>query len=189
MEIADPMDPTQSLRIWKSDSDDGVITISPNRISISHYPPYPGWEQFQTIISEAYLAYVDVAQPQAIQRIGLRYINDIEFDRRSVILANYFTYHPNIGDALPERNQNVRMSVDFLYENNRDLARLQLSTIAGSKENSIAARLDIDYFLLLPGTIDLGQTEEWLNRAHDAVNALFEGSITDDARAMFGRRR
>lgn len=183
-----PVDPFQSLQFWKSDRQDGVITVAQNRIAVSHYRPYPSWAVLRDIINQAYGAYVKVAEPQSIQRIGLRYINEIDFASPAVSLSEYFTYHPNLGPDLPKFNQNVKMSVDFVDDKHQDVVRLQLATGTGANPDSIAVVLDIDYFLLLPGAISLTSTEEWLDQAHSVINSVFEGSITDRARTMFGWR-
>ena len=179
------VDPAQSLRFWRENSEDGVITVGPNRIGVSQYRPYPSWDSFLEIIKRAYSSYLTVVRPQTIQRIGLRYINEISFDTQTINLSEHFTFHPNFGPKLPQRNVNVRMSVDFTYDEHRDLARLQLGTIPGSDQISIAVSLDIDYFLLVPGTVLLTDIEQWLDRAHSRVSSVFEGSITDKTRSLF----
>ena len=179
------VDPAQSLRFWRDNSQDGVITVGPNRIGVSHYRPYPSWDNFLDVVKQAFDSYLTVVRPQTIQRIGLRYINEVAFDFNSVNLSEYFTFHPNFGPKLPQSNVNVRMSVDFTFDEHRDLARLQLGTIPGSDHISIAISLDIDYFLLVPGTVPLTGIELWLDRAHSRISSIFEGSITDKTRSLF----
>ena len=181
-----PGDPSQSLGFWKEDKEDGAITISPNQIGISNYRPYPGWEQFHSTIKQAYDAYLRIAEPRLLDRVGLRYINVIEFEAEPISLPEFFYYFPNFGPSLPRLNQNLRMSVDFSYHDNRDIARLQLAIVPGENPNPIAVSLDIDYFFVIPGSVQFEDIEEWLSQAHAAIGSLFEGSITDRARAMFG---
>ena len=159
--------------------------IAPNRLSISNYPPYPGWEEFHSSIEKAYAAYRSIVAPGSIERVGLRYINVINFGTNAISPPEFFNYYPNIGASLPQDNQNVRMSVEFACQDFRDIARLQLSTRPGSTANSLAVQLDIDYFLVISGSIGLEQIEEWLHEAHSAIGELFEGSITDKTREMF----
>ena len=180
-----PGDPSQALRIWKEGPDDGVITIAPYRLSISNYRPYPGWPEFKNYIDQAYAAYRQVAQPASVERVGLRYINLIDFGTSGITLGQFFHYFPNIGGSLPQNNQNVRMSAEFAYQQGRDIARLQLATMPGPNTNSIAVHLDIDYFLVTPGTVGLDQVAEWLEDAHTTIRDLFEGSITEQTQQMF----
>ena len=73
--------------------------IAPNRLSISNYPPYPGWENFCSSIERAYAAYRLIAVPSSIERIGLRYINLINFGINAISQADFFNYYPNIGNS------------------------------------------------------------------------------------------
>ena len=180
-----PGDPSQALKIWKEQSEDGAITIAPNRLSISNYRPYPGWAEFHSCIEKAYAAYRQVTGPTSIDRVGLRYINLIDFGTRGIQLAQFFHYFPSIGASLPQSNQNVRMSAEFGYQGGRDIARLQLATRPGPDNDSIVVQLDIDYFLVAPGTMDLDQMADWLEDAHTAIGSLFRGSITADTELMF----
>jgi uncharacterized protein (TIGR04255 family) len=178
----------QSLTFWREQSNDGAITVAPNQINISHYRPYPSWDAFLDIIRQAYNSYVNVAKPQGIQRVGLRYTNEIQFPTDSLTLSEYFTYHPNFGPELPQINLNVKMSSDFPFNNYRDLARLQLATITGVEGSSIAVSLDVDYFLLIPNAVPLKETEGWLNQAHGHISDIFEGSITDKTRTLLNTK-
>ncbi len=174
----------QSLSFWREEDEYGAITVSPDRLSISHYRPYPSWDAFLGVIRQAYGSYVNVAKPQTLQRIGLRFLNEIQFHTDAIALSDYFTYYPSFGPQLPQFNVNVKMSVDFEFDNYRDLARLQLATISGADGPSIAVSLDIDYFLRIPGAVPLTDTEDWLDKGHSRISTIFEGSITDRTRAI-----
>ena len=175
----------QSVSFWREEDDDGAITVSPDRLSIRHYGPYASWDALLDVVRQAYDSYVNVAKPQTMQRIGLRYLNEIQFHTEAITLSDYFTYYPNFGPELPHFNLNVKMSADFEFDNYQDLARLQLTTIAGADGSSIAVSLDIDYFLLIPGAVPLMGTVDWLNQGHKRIGTIFEGSITDKTRSMF----
>jgi uncharacterized protein (TIGR04255 family) len=55
-----------------------LIQLSENRISVNILAAYPGWEKFRADIGEAWEKLSSVAHPEAIIRVGLRYINRIE---------------------------------------------------------------------------------------------------------------
>lgn len=175
----------QGLRFWREHAEDGVIVVAPNRLSISHYRPYPSWEGFLPIIQQAFAAYVEVAQPHGIQRIGLRYINDIGFDKGTVDFEDYFEFYPYLGANLPQDYAGLRMSLYMQFKDGRDALRLQLSTVPGETTEQVVARLDLDYFLVQPETLLLEQTSDWLQQAHDGVEEVFEGCLKDSVRAMF----
>ena len=35
----------QGLRFWREETEDGVIVVAPNRLSVTQYPPYPSPEE------------------------------------------------------------------------------------------------------------------------------------------------
>ena len=179
-----PPVPQQALSFWREEDAGGAITVAPNQINISHYRPYPSWHEYLSIIRQAFSSYVKVAKPQAILRIGLRYINEFQFQTDTIELSDHFTYYPNFGPELPQFNLNVKMSSAFEFDNFQDIARLQLETIAGADDSSIGVSLDIDYFLAIPNVVPLLNTEDWLDQAHGRISKIFEGSITDRTRSI-----
>ena len=129
------------------------------------------------IIQQAFKAYEKVAEPHGIQRIGLRYINDIGFDPGSVEFGDYFEFWPYLGANLPQDYAALQMSLLMQFNEGRDGLRLQLSTVPGETAEQVVARLDLDYFLVQPETLLLEQTSDWLQQAHDRVEEVFEGCL------------
>ena len=55
-----------------------LLQLSDNRIVVNVLPKYSGWEQVSNDIQYAWERIINVINPVAITRIGLRYINRIE---------------------------------------------------------------------------------------------------------------
>ena len=174
----------QGLRFWREETEDGVIVVAPNRLSVTQYPPYPSWDSFFPIIRQAYDAYRHTAQPKSLERIGLRYINDIAFDVPTVELEDYFQYYPYLGDDLPWDFTSLQMSILIPFNDEQDSLRLQLSTLAGE---GVLVRLDLDYSLTKSDDFSLDQVPDWLQQAHDNLEKVFEGCLKEPARAKFNR--
>lgn len=173
----------QGLRFWREESEDGLILVAPNRLAVTQFPPYPSWDGFLPIIRKAFDAYRSTANPKSIERIGLRYINDVTFDLPRVDLEDFFEYHPFIGNRLPEDFNTLQMSVVFLFNGERDALRLQISTVPGQ---NVVVRLDLDYSLIKPEGVPLERVPEWLQEAHDNLENVFEGCLKPSVRALFG---
>ena len=174
----------QGLRFWRQDSEDGLIVVAPNKLAISHFPPYTSWDEFFPIIQQAFQAYLPTANPGGIERIGLRYINDIQFDAESVDLEDYFEYYPYMGTKLPADYSVLQMSVLMSFNGERDGLRLQLSTLP-TENASLIMRLDLDYYLVKPNTVTLDNAMDWLQEAHDQLEEVFEGCLKEAVRAKF----
>lgn len=172
----------QGLRFWREASEDGLILVAPNKLAVTQFPPYPSWDEYLPIIQQAFDAYCSIAHPKSIERIGLRYINDVAFDVPTVELEDYFEYYPYLGSDLPKDFSALQMRVMIPFNAERDSLRLQISTLPGEK---VVVRLDLDYSLIEPEGVSLDRVPEWLQEAHDNLEKVFEGCLKDSVRAMF----
>lgn len=182
--ILQRLTPLERLELRRQD-DTALLQLGPNFLAVIHKKPYPGWEGFLPLIREAYEAYSEVAQPQKYQRIGLRYINRIEFDSEQVDLEKYFDFYPFLGSRLPQNYIDLFVGVLIPFENSRDLMRLELRGAPPSRPHMTALDLDMDYFLAEVDKIPLGGWIEWLEIAHKHVEEIFEGCIKDPLRERF----
>ena len=175
----------QGLRFWREETEDGLIVVAPNKLAISQYPPYPSWDGFNPIIQQAFNAYSMVAQPKGVERIGLRYINDITFELETVELGDYFEFFPKLGPNLPQDFTQLRMSLVISFNDNRDALRLQLLTSPEELDEHVRIRLDLDYYLLEPDAVPLERVSDWLQQAHDNLEEVFEGCLKEAVRVKF----
>ena len=162
-----------------------LIQLGPRLLVINVLRPYPSWEQFKSYIETAWSCLKELVSIRGLQRIGLRYINRIEFSDKNVDLKEYFEFYPYVGDRLPKQMSSFIAGVDFPYAEGRDRCRVKLTPSIAS-ENRAAVVLDIDYFLNNPADIPASDVLEWVEEAHSRVDEIFEGCITDRLRKQFG---
>lgn len=162
-----------------------LVQIGPRILAVNVLKPYPQWETFKRAIEMAWTNLQSAIEVQGLERIGLRYINRIEFPVPGE-LADYFDFYPFVGKRLPQQIVNFLAVVEFAYNNDRDRCRLQLASVPTSgTEGKAACILDLDYFLARPRSILPSETLGWIDEAHNRVEELFEGCITDKLRKMF----
>ena len=183
--IEQKIEPAPSkVQFFKKDKT-ALIQISPHLLVVNQLKPYPVWEEFKKMILDNFHTYKEIAQPNAFKRIGLRYVNVLEFNKTKIELKDYFNYYPFIPKSLPQTHESFLTRVEFPYENNNERLILALATVVPSKPNSISLVLDIDYVMARPEYIPFDKIEEWLDKAHEGVKAAFEASITEKARSLF----
>lgn len=175
------MDRMQFLR----EDEKALIQVGPHFLAVNHLEPYPSWEEFLPLIEKGLEAYCDVAAPKSIHRIGLRYINRIEFMERRIDLEEYFEFHPFVGPNLPQEFGPFIVGIQVIYGDS-DILKITLTTARTETPDTIAMILDLDYFLAKPGEVMLDNVVEWVNVAHDRIEDAFEACITDRLRQMFG---
>src|SRR5450759_1726858 len=79
-----------------------LVQVGPDLLVVNHLKPYSGWRIFKADITRSLATYCDTAQPRGIQRIGLRYINKIEFPYPSVEIEDYLLSAPRIPSEIPQ---------------------------------------------------------------------------------------
>ena len=163
-----------------------LVQLGPRVLAVNSLKPYPGWEKFEVAIREAFEALTTIVEVKGLQRIGLRYINQIEIPEPSVELEDYFNFYLFTGPRLPQEMSSFIAGCEFPYENNRDKSRVQLRNFSNGADGKVLLRLDIDYFLAQPKGIEIGEAMNWVETAHDRVEEIFEGCITDRLRGLFG---
>lgn len=172
-------------RVQFLDKDEkAIIQISPHFLAINHLKPYPSWEEFLPLIERGLRAYCDVANPKNIHRIGLRYINRIEFAEQRIDLEDYFEFYPFVGPNLPQLFGPFIVGIQVAYDD-RDILKLALTMAHTETPDTIALTLDLDYSLVKPGEVVLNNVFEWVNVAHDRIEDAFEACIKDPLRQMF----
>jgi uncharacterized protein (TIGR04255 family) len=177
---------TDRMQFLRED-EKALIQVGPNLLAVNHLRPYPTWQEFFPLIRQGFEAYLAAANPQGIQRIGLRYINRIEIPGERVELEDYFEFRPFVGAKLPQDYGPFIVGIQIPFENSRDMLRLQLASATTENPNTIAVVLDLDYFLAQPGEVskEKEQVFQWIELAHNHVEEVFEACITDRLRQTF----
>mgnify|MGYP001599290302 CR=1 FL=1 len=169
------------------------MQVDENMLAVNHLRPYSSWKEFFPTIKKAFEAYLNVANPKGIQRIGLRYINEINIPEVSLELEDYFNFRPFIHDDLPQKLSSFTLGATFIFDEGRNLAKVQLLTSKQNDDKSIFI-LDIDYFLAKsdislnePKKNALKSVYEWIDSAHSDLENVFEGALTDKTKKLFDK--
>jgi uncharacterized protein (TIGR04255 family) len=162
-----------------------LVQVGPDLLAVNHLKPYPTWAQFRPMILKHLEIYRDLAKPNGLRRVGLRYINRIEVPGPTAELARYLNFYPPQPKDLPQPYESFLVRVETPYSDERD--RLLLTTGSAQPETPAmtAVILDLDYVMGQPGGISLTQVEQWLEEAHDRIELAFEACITPQARDLF----
>ena len=172
--------------VMLSEDRKSLIQIGRNLLSINHLKPYPGWEHFKPKIKLAYETLSGVTQIKGIDRIALVYIDKIEIPSQRIKLEDYFKFYPFLGPDFPP-TFNFIAGCDFLFQNERDVCRLQLTSAMPPNKENTAVILSTEYFLAKKESINPENAIGWIDEAHIIVRDLFKNSITERLEELFGR--
>ncbi|MBU4225210.1 MAG: TIGR04255 family protein [Chloroflexi bacterium] len=161
------------------------IQAGPHLLAVNCLKPYPTWNGFKPRIENAFRSLTEIVDIKGLQRIGLRYINHIEIPARSINLEEYFEFRPFLGQNLPQNIANFIVGCVWHFSNGRDSCRVQITNALPEKPDNTAFLLDLDYFLAQPKAVSVNQALEWVEEAHQKVEEIFEGCITEPVREIF----
>jgi len=161
-----------------------LVQVGLDLLTVNHLKPYPTWERINPLILKILKKYIDIASPKGFRRIGLRYINKIDFDQHEIELTDYLNYYPSIPNNLPQTHKTFQVTVEIPY-NERNTLRLTLGTLIPEKPDAFSLMLDLDYIMVLPEGIALNEVSNWLEDAHTTIENAFEACITDKCRKLF----
>jgi uncharacterized protein (TIGR04255 family) len=162
-----------------------VIQVGPAVLAINALKPYPSWESFKPRIEEAFAALTGVVNVRGFQRIGLRYINVVEIPGKLVRLEDYFDFYPFLGSNLPQDLAGFLVGCVLPFLGGRDLCRLQISNAVPGRADVNAFLLDLDYYLATPQAVRMTEALDWIENAHQQVESVFEGCLTESLRKIF----
>lgn len=162
-----------------------LMQVGPDLLVVNHLKPYSGWENFQADITKCLTIYSDTLQPKGIQRIGLRYINKIEFPYTSVEIEDYLLSAPKIPSEIPQTFSSWAQRVEVPYEQLGASLILQTGSLKESQDTGVVFLLDLYFQSIRTELFDLNTGLQWVKQAHDNIEVAFEASITAKARLLF----
>ena len=163
-----------------------LIQANKDFVSIHKLKPYKGYEKFKAESEKIIRTYVDVTAPKSVKRIGVRYINQIIIPETNVELSNYFRYIPQIPEEVTEGINNILLEIQFTPRNSNHQVMTSLRSGISSMENQVVFLMDIYDILQSNNEIIIDDILESLDEAHNNIERVFEGFITNEARKLFG---
>src|SRR5205085_11332812 len=153
--------------------------------TFSRFSPYLNWLQLVTEGRRLWEIFVKTTQPQAVQRVAVRYINQINIpisDEKVLRFEDYLQTCPVIG---PQAGQDLEQFFMRLILPQKDLAAQLILTEAllPAQGSTVGVILDIDLFRE-NASIGVDSPEIWsiLDEFRSRKNRYFEASITENAR-------
>lgn len=172
--------------LFLTDDKKTFIQIGQKLLAINRLAPYQTWKEFKPEIDRAFIAMTNTVEVKGLQRIGLRYINKIEIPSKTIDLDKYFEFKPSLGKNLSQITfESFVIGFVVSFFDGRDSCKVQLTSVESAQPDKCAFILDLDYYLAKPQTVSKDETLVWVENAHQKVEDIFEGCITDSLRNIF----
>lgn len=164
-----------------------IIQVGEHLLSINRLSPYSSWEEFFPLIKEALAAYRKIATPNAFERVGLKYVNKIEIPQVGFQMEHFFAFYAHLGERLPQEHGPFFVGLDFKFDKDRDRLRLEITNGKSEEPKNTVIFLTLDYNSTDREILGFGKVEDWLQRAHDRIEEVFEGCLKEPSRELFGK--
>ena len=178
---------------WRFKSDDGtwIVSVLPDAFALETTTGYTSWtKDFRARLVQITDAVFEHVSPAMVQRIGLRYIDQITRPKigKPVDWAPYIVpellgpvLHPGFGEAITGAQQQLELDIG---DGVRCGLRHGFLRDAQSGDQ-LTYVLDTDVFRDGTRRYDNGQILADADRFHDVALALFRASITPDLMKVF----
>jgi len=177
--------PEKLYRFYNKDRTQ-LIQANKDFVTINQLKPYSDYERFRTEAEEALRNYINATSPKSINRIGMRYINQIMIPEVNVELSNYFRLMPQIPDEVTDSVNEVLIQIQFVPRNSKHQIATSLRSGISLIEGQAVFLLDIYDILQIHNEINIELILNLVDEAHKNAERVFEGFITDKARKLFG---
>ena len=137
------------------------------------------------MVERGLVTYRAVAEPKAVRRISLRYINRIQLREHAVQIEDYILALPQLPDPVPQVFASWVQRVEVPFEDSNGILVIQSGSINEPQSVGVAFMLDLEFSTLRPEAVSLGATMDWIEKAHEEVEATFEACVTAKTKALF----
>ncbi len=161
------------------------LQIAPNLLVYNQLRPYPKFEEWKPKAFEALSLYEKLCRPEEMCKIGLRYINQITIPREIVLLEDYFLLYPRLPELISKADGRFSMSLEIPLQGGHCVI-VTLGSIQPDKPYSYNYILDIYDFVSSPIPLENEKIDNLIIQAHDNIQKIFENSITNKLRELFG---
>lgn len=172
---------TDPLMVFSRDDGLASVQLSRRLLAISQFAPYPTWSTLHPMIAHVIESYRMIGKPDGIERIGLRYINRIDLPPDTGGLRTYFSVYPH-HTHLGRVPRESHLQLMFPFAAGRDMLTLALFAQDTTTHSTVV--LDLDYAVGTANTVSMDTAMTWIDTAHDAIEQIFEESITDALRTL-----
>ena len=164
-----------------------IFRAHKNRFSFSRLGPYGTWADLKTEAQRLWEIYLTAVPMSRITRVGVRYINKLDFPPGELQFHDYLNTYPQVSGKAPDLVNGFFMRLE-LPQRDIDSFAVFILASAPSESGNVSMVLDIDVFKQADQVKQLIDPWADLELLRDRKNEYFESVITDKTRLLFGER-
>ena len=170
---------------FRSEKGDRMLQLARDLLVVNQLQPYPSFEDWEPSIGRSLGIYGELARPKGVARLGVRYINRVVVPGTKLQLENYFTVYPQLPKGLGDVHGAFMVRFEIPPPQNGHSVVVTFASADPGQDGAQAFLLDIYDTCRPSAPLALQDVASEVAKAHDNVEAAFEGSITDPLRGLF----
>lgn len=176
----------QRIQFIKNDGSQ-LVQVEKDLLVVNQLRPYPKFEDWKPKIDAMLAIYKELAKPNSIKRIGVRYINRVVIPSGKFKMEDYFCLYPKVPQSLGAMHGKFMMRLEIPPKNKGHFLVITFGTAPAESPEISAAMFDLYNICNMPASASLVQIDERITEAHENIEMAFENSITDRTRTLFER--
>lgn len=170
---------------FKTSDEKSIAQFRTDGFTFNRLRPYTSWEEIFPLAMELWELYRDVANPEAVTRLAVRYINHIPLPPTLSDFAQYLRAAPVIPPELPQHVSRFLTRVTIHDPTQKLAAHVAQALETNTATRTITVILDIDAYK----EVDSDPTDAAIEATFEGLrafkNQIFFSSLTDEALRMF----
>jgi hypothetical protein len=162
---------------FKRPNNSAMVQVGPHLLTVNHLKPYPQWENFLALILRILETYWKLTEHVPFERIGLRYINEIQLSAEQIEISAIITTSPSLPGPLNCPLAGFYQRHELRYDGPLGIL-IHQTGIQAKPDGKTSLMLDLDF-----GSQDVSdlktkdEVQNWLEKAHDRVYEAFRASL------------
>jgi uncharacterized protein (TIGR04255 family) len=179
--------PTLQPRMqFRNPHENRLVQLAPDLLVVNQLAPYVAFEKWEPDILKCLSIYHDLASPQGIVRLGMRYINVVDLevgDGPHYKLEDYFRVRPELPDTLVPLGT-VLLRLELLFPDQHKVL-LTLATTPPRRLGAVSYVFDLYDIMTVDEGFGMDAVPTHLAQAHVNLGKAFEESLTPALKNTF----
>jgi uncharacterized protein (TIGR04255 family) len=162
-----------------------IVGVGEHLLSVHVLAPYPGWASFLPRVHEALSVYRELARPEGLALVGVRYIDQIVLpDGADTNLVEYFPCLPPRPESMPLLLDGFHVVTQARDPKDNFTAVLTMASVP-STDHRFAVLYDLNVVRAFERPAPLDEFQQHADFLHARQRRIFEDSITESTRRLF----
>ena len=172
--------------LFKSEDGRRIVQARQDGFTFNWLKPYDNWQALQSEAHSRWEAYRDTLCPEAVIRVGLRYINRIEIPIPFEDFRDYVKTAPDIAPGVSQGLSSLFMRLE-IPDAKRKLVAIITETMESPTKDGKRLPLLFDIEVVRQDRLDPRSPALWetFEQMRQFKNEIFFSSVTDKAKELF----